>query len=81
MQLTMRVGAAIGMVAIAGCSQSTTQDNNASADANTAMSVNETTPPADNGTGESDTLGNQLNQLNESGSDAAGNEENSSVDQ
>ena len=81
MQLTMRVGAAIGMVAIAGCSQSTTQDNNASVDSNSAMTVNETAPPADNSTGESDTLGNQLNQLNESDSDASGNEENSSVDQ
>ena len=81
MQLTMRVGAAMGIVVLAGCSQSTTQDNNASLDANTAMTVNEPAPPADNAMGESDTLGNQLNQLNESGSDGTNATENSSVDQ
>lgn len=81
MQLTMRVGAAMGIVALAGCSQSTTQDNTANVDTNAAMTVNEPAPPADNATGESDTLGNQLNQLNESGSETANSDENSSVDQ
>ena len=81
MQLTMRVGAAMGIVAIAGCSQSTTQDNTANVDANSAMTVNEPAPAPDNAVGESDTLGNQLNQLNESGSETANSDENSSVDQ
>jgi len=80
MQLTMRVGAAMGIVVLAGCSQSTTQDNAASLDTNTAMTVNEPAP-SDNAIGESDTLGNQLNQLNESGSDTTNLTENSSADQ
>ena len=79
MKLTLRIGAAIGIVALAACSQSG-QDNAANLESDTQMSANETVLPADEGGAESDTLGNQLNQLNESGSDttnATGNTTNS----
>lgn len=61
--LTLAAGAAL-----AACSQTTTGDNSA-ANADSAVEANadETVLPADDATGESDTLGNQLNQLNDSG--------------
>ena len=65
MQLTMRVGAAMGIIALAGCSQSG-QENTANLEAGTEMTANETVLPPNDATGETDTLGNQLNQLNES---------------
>jgi hypothetical protein len=75
MKLTLRIGAAIGIVALAACSQSG-QDNAANMEPDTQMSTNETVLPADEGGAESDTLGNQLNQLNETGSDTANATEN-----
>ena len=75
MKLTLRIGAAIGIVALAACSQSG-QDNAANLESDTQMSTNETVLPADEGGAESDTLGNQLNQLNESGSDTTNATEN-----
>jgi hypothetical protein len=75
MKLTLRIGAAIGIVALAACSQSG-QDNAANMESDTQMSTNETVLPADEGGAESDTLGNQLNQLNESGSDTTNATEN-----
>lgn len=75
MKLTLRIGAAISIVALAACSQSG-QDNTANLESDTQMSTNETVLPADEGGAESDTLGNQLNQLNESGSDTTNVTEN-----
>lgn len=80
MQLTMRIGAAIGIIVLAGCSQGT-QDNNANFQPNTEMTANETVLPPDDATGETDTLGNQLNQLNDSGVEVTNEAENSAVDQ
>jgi hypothetical protein len=75
MKLTLRIGAAIGIVALAACSQSN-RDNAANMEADTEMSTNETVLPADEGGMETDTLGNQLNQLNESGADSSDTAEN-----
>jgi hypothetical protein len=66
MQLTMRTGAVIGVAALAACSQSG-QDNSAAMNANSAAATEETVLPADESSVGADTLGNQLNQLNESG--------------
>lgn len=66
MRLTIRLGVAIGIAALAACAQSG-QDNSTATDANAGMTADETVlPPDDSGAG-SDTLGNQLDQLNESG--------------
>ena len=75
MKLTLRIGAAIGIVALAACSQSG-QDNAANMESDTQMSTNETVLPADEGGAESDTLGNQLDQLNETGSGTTNATEN-----
>lgn len=75
MKLTLRIGAAIGIVALAACSQSG-QDNAANIESDTQMSTNETVLPADEGGAESDTLGNQLDQLNETGSGTTNATEN-----
>ena len=65
MKLTMRVGAAMGIIALAGCSQGN-QDNYAdNADMNAGYANETVLPPEDNSAG-ADTLGNQMNQLNES---------------
>ncbi|QNP45411.1 hypothetical protein H9L14_12570 [Sphingomonas sediminicola] len=48
MKLTLRIGAAIGIVALAACSQSG-QDNAANMESDTQMSTNETVLPADEG--------------------------------
>ena len=65
MTLTLKLGAAaIGVAALAACSQSG-QDNSAeNMDSNSAMTANETVLPVDDAAGNADTLGNQLDQLN-----------------
>lgn len=65
MRLTIRLGVAIGIVALAACSQSG-QDNSTAPDANAGMAADETVLPPDEGSAGADTLGNQLDQLNES---------------
>ena len=75
MKLTLRIGAAISIVALAACSQSG-QDNTANLESDTQMSTNETVLPADEGGAESDTLGNQLNQLDDNAADATNTTEN-----
>jgi hypothetical protein len=75
MKLTLRIGAAIGIVALAACSQSG-QENAANLEADTQMSTNETVLPADEGGTETDTLGNQLNQLDDNAADATNTTEN-----
>jgi hypothetical protein len=75
MKLTLRIGAAIGIVALAACSQSG-QENAANLEADTQMSTNETVLPADEGGTETDTLGNQLNQLDDNAADATNTAEN-----
>ena len=75
MKLTLRIGAAIGIVALAACSQSG-QENAANLEADTQMSTNETVLPADEGGTETDTLGNQLNQLDDNAADATNATEN-----
>jgi hypothetical protein len=65
MKLTLRIGAAMGIIALAGCSQGS-QDNYAdNADMNAGY-ANETVLPPDENAAGSDTLGNQMNQLNDS---------------
>ena len=68
MKLTMRIGAAMSIAALAACSQSG-QDDTAGADTNAEVMANETVLPPDESTGQTDTLGNQLDQLNETGQD------------
>lgn len=66
MRLTIRIGVAIGIAALAACAQSG-QDNSTATDANAEMTADETVlPPDESSSAGSDTLGNQLNQLNES---------------
>ena len=78
MTLVIRLGAAMGVVALAACSQSAPDNAAENMDAN-AMTANEAVMPVeDNATG-ADTLGNQMNMLNESGnaadtSNTAGND-------
>ena len=64
MKLTMRIGAAMGIVALAGCSQSG-PSNTENADMNAGYSNESVLAPEENTAG-SDTLGNQMNQLNDS---------------
>jgi hypothetical protein len=66
MKLTMTIGAAMSIAALTGCSQS--DQDNMSSDANAGMMANETVLPPDEGAA-TDTLGNQLDQLNETGQD------------
>lgn len=66
MRLTIKLGVAIGIAALAACAQSG-QDNSTATDANAGMTADETVlPPDESSSAGSDTLGNQLNQLNES---------------
>jgi hypothetical protein len=62
MQLTMRLGAAISIAALGACSSEDTYADNA--DSNAAYTTNETVLPADD-SASTDTLGNQMDQLNE----------------
>lgn len=78
MKLTMRIGAAMSIAALTACSQSG-QDNTAGTDANAEMMANETVLPRDENSGETDTLGNQLDQLNETGQDNLSNEAENST--
>ena len=73
MKLTMRIGAAMSIAALTACSQSG-QDDTAGTDTNAEMMANETVLPPDESTGATDTLGNQLDQLNETGQDNMSNE-------
>ena len=84
MKLTMSVGAAFGFAALAGCSQSGQDNYSDNADANAAYTTNDSVLPADENAAGADTLGNQMNQLNEGDGgnmadtdDAAENESNS----
>ena len=70
MRLTVKLGAAIVIAAVGACTQ-TGQDNGTAADANSVAPGEETVLPPDEGNGTSDTLGNQLDQLNESDQSAA----------
>jgi hypothetical protein len=65
MRLTVKLGAAIGIAALGACTQSG-QDNSAATDVNSVAAGEETVLPPDEGNGSIDTLGNQLDQLNES---------------
>ena len=65
MRLTIRLGVAIGIAALAACAQSG-QDNSTATDANAEITADETVLPPDDSSGGADTLGNQLDQLNES---------------
>ena len=73
MKLTMRIGAAMSIAALTACSQSG-QDNTAGTDANAGVMADETVLPPDENAGETDTLGNQLDQLNDTGQDNMSNE-------
>ena len=72
MKLTLTFGAALSLAALAGCSQSG-QDNAANADANAGMTASEGVLPVEDNVGNADTLGNQLDQL-DNGGNQAGNE-------
>lgn len=65
MKLTLRLGAAIGIAALGACTQ-TSEDNTAATNGNSAAPTEETVLPPDESSGTTDTLGNQLDQLNES---------------
>ena len=65
MKLTLRLGAAIGIAALGACTQ-TSEDNTAATKGNSAAPTEETVLPPDESSGATDTLGNQLDQLNES---------------
>ena len=78
MKLTMRIGAAMSIAALAACSQSG-QDNTAGTDANAEMMADETVLPPDENAGATDTLGNQLDQLNQTGADDMSNEAENST--
>ena len=65
MKLTLRIGAAMAIIALAGCSQGG-QDNTENGEMNAGY-ANETVLPPDENVAGTDTLGNQMNQLNESG--------------
>jgi hypothetical protein len=65
MRLTIKFGVAIGIAALAACAQSD-QDNSTATDANAGIAADETILPPDDSSAGSDTLGNQMNQLNES---------------
>ena len=60
--------AAAGFAMLGACSVTTSDDENAagSPESNSAVAAGETATPAQEAAGETDTLGNQLNQLNES---------------
>lgn len=79
MKLTLTFGAALSLAALAACSQSG-QDNAANADANAGMAASEGVLPVEDNLGNADTLGNQLDQLNDSGQagNAAAADENGS---
>ena len=65
MKLTLRLGAAIGIAALGACTQ-TSDNNTAATNGNSAAPAEETVLPPDESSGATDTLGNQLDQLNES---------------
>jgi len=65
MKLTLRIGAAIGIAALGACTVN--EDNGGNVDVNSAAAGEETVLPADESSAAgADTLGNQLDQLNES---------------
>ena len=72
MKLTVTIGAAMSLAALTGCSQSG-QDNTAGTDANAEVMTDETVLPPDENAAASDTLGNQLDELNETGQDNMSN--------
>lgn len=72
MKLTLTFGAALSLAALAACSQSGQDNAAANADANAGMTASEGVLPVEDEVGNADTLGNQLDQL-ENGADQAGN--------
>lgn len=66
MKLTLRLGAAIGIAALGACTQTSDNNNTAATNGNPAAPAEETVLPPDESSGATDTLGNQLDQLNES---------------
>ncbi|HET7816490.1 MAG TPA: hypothetical protein VFK58_02810 [Sphingomicrobium sp.] len=71
MKLTLTFGAALSLAALAACSQSG-QDNASNADANAGMTASEGVLPIEDNVGNADTLGDQLDQL-DNGSSQSGN--------
>lgn len=69
--------AAAGFAMVGACSVKTEDNATENAGASPAVTANETASPAGNDVGATDTLGNQLNQLNESDSAAANGATNS----
>ena len=55
----------LGIAALGACTQ-TSEDNTAATNGNSAAPTEETVLPPDESSGATDTLGNQLDQLNES---------------
>lgn len=78
MRLTIRLGVAISIAALTACAQSD-QDNSIAADANAGMTADETVLPPDDSSAGADTLGNQLDQLNESDTTEASNGSNATT--
>ena len=66
MKLTIRSGVAIAVFSLAACSQGATENYAENAETNAGYAVDEN-GATDGNTAGSDTLGNQLNQLEQSG--------------
>ena len=70
--------AAAGFAMLGACTVKTEDNSAESLDSNSAMTAGESTAPVAENAAGADTLGNQLNQLNESDAAAAAEESNSS---
>ena len=71
MKLVIKLGAAIGLVALSACGQAGQDEAADTTDANAGMSAGEGALPVDENAAGTDTLGNQLNQLNQTDSTSA----------
>ncbi len=71
MKLMIRLGAAVGLVALSACGQNDGGDAAENMDANSAMTGDQSVLPIEDNAAGTDTLGNQLDQLNQSGGTSA----------
>lgn len=71
MKLTLTFGAALSLAALTACSQSGQDNSAANADANAGMTAGEAVLPVEDNAGNADTLGNQLDQLDNGGDQSA----------
>ncbi len=67
MKLVIRIGAAVALVALSACGQDANEGAADNMDANAAMPADGQVLPIEDNAAGMDTLGNQLDQLNETG--------------